>query len=95
MKQRWEIKAPDSVAVERLAADVRVSPLLACCLINRNLDEPDAANRFLKPKLADLGAPEAIPNLKTAVYRLMLAREQGEHVVVFGDYDVDGVTSTT
>ena len=95
MKQHWEVKAPNSVAVERLAADVRVSPLLACCLINRNLDEPDAANRFLKPKLADLGAPEAIPNLKTAVYRLMLAREQGEHVVVFGDYDVDGVTSTT
>ncbi|SVB42087.1 uncharacterized protein METZ01_LOCUS194941, partial [marine metagenome] len=95
MQQRWEIKAPNSVAVERLAADVDVTPLLACCLINRNLDEPDVANRFLNPKLADLGAPEAIPNLGTAVCRLMIAREQGEHVVVFGDYDVDGVTSTT
>ncbi len=95
MKHNWEIHEPNPVAVEKLVDHAGVTPLLACCLVNRKLADPKIAQDFLKPKLANLGPPEAIPNLEAAVSRLLIARERNEQVVVFGDYDVDGVTSTT
>ena len=95
MKCLWEIQEPEDEAAEALCQKFKISKLLAQCLVNRGFADPDVANHFLTPKLANLGAPEEIPNLEVAVNRLLAAREQGEHVVVFGDYDVDGVTSTT
>ena len=95
VKRLWEILEPDEATTETLCQNLQLSKLLAQCLVNRGLAEPDAASQFLTPKLANLGAPEAIPNLEAAVSRLLIAREQEESVVVFGDYDVDGVTSTT
>jgi single-stranded-DNA-specific exonuclease len=95
MKHNWEMHEPNPVAVEKLADHTDVTPLLACCLVNRKLADPEIAQDFLKPKLANLGPPEAIPNLGAAVSRLLMARKRNEQVVVFGDYDVDGVTSTT
>jgi len=95
MKHLWKIQEPEVEATETLCKKLRITKLLAQCLVNRDLANPDVADRFLNPKLANLGAPEAIPNLEVAVSRLLVAREQKEHVVVFGDYDVDGVTSTT
>jgi single-stranded-DNA-specific exonuclease len=77
-----------------LADALQISSLLAQCLLNRELQEPELLDRFLSPRLKNLADPSLIPNMAAAVDRLLAAREQGELLVIFGDYDVDGVTST-
>jgi single-stranded-DNA-specific exonuclease len=78
----------------RLAYQLRLPPLLAQCLLNRSLSEPAAVRGFLQPRLKHLADPFLLPNMASAVQRLLVARERKEALVIFGDYDVDGVTST-
>ena len=95
MKYRWTLpQTPPAGRAAALAAALGVSPLLAQCLVNRGITEPDQAARFLRPRLKDLSDPCLLPNMAAAVQRLLLARRRGEPLVIFGDYDVDGVTST-
>ena len=94
MKFRWTLAPPQPLLAGRLAAELKLSPLLAQCLLNRGLSEPPAIRNFLQPRLKHLADPFQLPNMGAAVERLLLARERGETVVIFGDYDVDGVTST-
>jgi len=68
--------------------------LLAQCLLNRGFSEPSAIENFLSPRLKNLADPFLLPNMAAAVGRLLRAREQNESLIIFGDYDVDGVTST-
>jgi single-stranded-DNA-specific exonuclease len=94
MKFNWIMAAPQSELCSSLAGAAGISPLLAQCLLNRGLREPEAVSRFLEPRLKDLADPFLIPNMAAAVDRLLAARACAELVVIFGDYDVDGVTST-
>jgi len=80
---------------ETLAVQLKIPPLLAQCLLNRNFSEPAAIEDFLSPRLKNLADPFLLPNMHAAVARLLLAHERAESLVIFGDYDVDGVTSTT
>src|SRR5216117_3058884 len=94
MKFRWSIAPPQPLLVQRLVADLKMSPLLAQCLANRGLAEPSRAIDFLEPRLKQLSDPFLLPNMAEAVARLFLARSRAEPLVIFGDYDVDGVTAT-
>jgi len=94
MKYRWSIAPAQSALVEFLAKELKISPLLAQCLLNRGLSEPEPISRFLQPRLKNLADPFLLPNMRAAVERLFAARARGESLVIFGDYDVDGVTST-
>ena len=78
----------------QLAPALDISPLLAQCLLNRGFSEPAAINSFLEPRLKELADPFLLPNMGSAVERLFAARERQEALVIFGDYDVDGVTAT-
>ena len=93
MKYRWSIAPSQPVLVEFLAREMRLSPLLAQCLLNRGLSEPGPIARFLQPRLKDLADPFLLPNMRAAVERLLAARERGEALVIFGDYDVTPSTS--
>ncbi len=62
-------------------------------LKNRNIDEKDLEN-FFDPQISDLHDPYLMPDMEKAVKRILIAREQKERIVIFGDYDVDGVSST-
>lgn len=95
MKHRWTMAPAQPVLTSVLAPELGISPLLAQCLLNRGLSEPELVRRFLQPRLRDLADPFLLPNMAAAVDRLWQARERAERVVLFGDYDVDGVTSTT
>jgi single-stranded-DNA-specific exonuclease len=94
MKFRWTLAPPQPLLAGRLASQLKISPLLAQCLLNRGFSEPSAIENFLQPRLKNLADPFLLPNMNTAVERLLRAREQNEPLVIFGDYDVDGVTST-
>ena len=94
MKFRWTIAPSQPLLAESLAAALKISPLLAQCLLNRGLSEPVPIEKFLAPRLKNLADPFLLPDMAAAVDRLLLARERGEALVIFGDYDVDGVTST-
>jgi single-stranded-DNA-specific exonuclease len=94
MKQdiNWNIpKGPQPVPQNLL--DAGLTPLLAALLATRGFDDPEAVRDFLSP-----GAPESVflplTDLDKAAARIRLAAERGEKVAVFGDYDVDGITST-
>jgi single-stranded-DNA-specific exonuclease len=95
MKYRWTIAPSQPALAAFLAKELKLSPLLAQCLLNRGLSEPDPITRFLQPRLKNLADPFLLPNMRAAVERLFAARERNEPLVIFGDYDVDGVTSTT
>ncbi|MEI8043779.1 MAG: DHH family phosphoesterase, partial [Verrucomicrobiota bacterium] len=94
MKFRWTLAPPQTALAERLAADLKLPPLLAQCLLNRGLSDPAPITGFLQPRLKDLADPFLLPNMAAAVERLFQARQRNEPLVIFGDYDVDGVTST-
>ena len=95
MKYRWTIAPAQPALADFLAKELKISPLLAQCLLNRGFSEPAPITRFLQPRLKDLADPFLLPNMRAAVERLFAARERNEPLVIFGDYDVDGVTSTT
>lgn len=94
MKRRW-VTAPVEPALQQQLADaLHCSPALAQVLINRGHRAPESAAKFLKPRLADLSDPFLLPDMKAAVERVFAAIERREKIVIFGDYDVDGVTAT-
>ena len=97
MRYRWSIAPSQPLLGGRLAAHLGIAPLLAQCLLNRVphlAGEPSALADFLSPRLKHLADPFLLPDMAAAVERLFRAREQREPLVIFGDYDVDGVTST-
>jgi single-stranded-DNA-specific exonuclease len=95
MKYRWSLAPPQPLLAGRLAAQLDISPLLVQCLLNRGFSEPLTIQHFLHPRLKHLADPFLLPNMHAAVERLFRARKTKEKLVIFGDYDVDGVTSTT
>src|SRR5438445_1017720 len=95
MNFRWTLAPPQPLLAISLAKETHVSELLAQCLINRGLMELARVSSFLTPKLKQLADPFLLPHMERAVERLYFARSHNEKIVIFGDYDVDGVTSTT
>src|SRR6478736_2377695 len=95
MKFRWTLAPPQPLLAGQLAAQLKISPLLAQCLLNRGFSEPATIEKFLLPRLKNLADPFLLPNMEAAVTRLLHAHAHEEPLVIFGDYDVDGVTSTT
>ena len=89
----WELRRPDLLAVRELAAALGVTELVATLLANRHLAAPDEARSFLAPRLASLPEPSTMKDMARAVDRIVAALERREVVCVWGDYDVDGVTS--
>ena len=94
MKYRWSIAPPQPALAEFLAKQLNISALLAQCLLNRGFSEPEPISRFLDPRLKNLSDPFLLPNMHAAVNRLFAAHAAREPLAIFGDYDVDGVTST-
>ena len=93
MKFRWSLTPAQPLLAGQLAHRLQLPPLLAQCLVNRELSEPTAIQEFLQPRLKNLADPFLLPQMDLAVERLLRARSRGEPLVIFGDYDVDGVTS--
>src|SRR5438552_1156836 len=90
---RWNIAAMHAQADE-LAARLKCSPLVAQILINRGISDADDCANFLRPSLKCLHEPSLIPNLNRAAERIAKSIRDREKIVIYGDYDVDGITAT-
>ncbi len=94
MDRNWQVSRTNPDFLKHLSADASISNVLAQICINRGIKETAEINRFLFPKLEDLHDPFLMPDMKKAVERLGRAITNKERVLVHGDYDADGITST-
>ena len=90
---RWVIRDCDEAQRDALAHALGVSPLVARVLVNRGLDTPEEARRFLSPELSSLHEPSLLPDIDRAVERIRRAIASRETILLYGDYDADGVTA--
>lgn len=91
----WEYDEPSAHAVATLSSKLGLKPVVAQLLVARGWQEPERAHDFLNPSLSRLEDPFALTHMDKAVDRLVAAMGNGESILIIGDYDVDGVTSTT
>lgn len=91
----WIDAPSDSELVSRFASQNQISRISATLLAHRGFTDPAEVEAFLEPRLKNLSDPYQINGLKPAVERLAQALKDQERILVFGDYDVDGITSTT
>ncbi|MBN1403658.1 MAG: single-stranded-DNA-specific exonuclease RecJ, partial [Opitutales bacterium] len=91
---RWTHREQPSAIVAELAGELHLSTAAATLLCSLGFDDCEAARRFMNPMLRELDDPFAITNMGAAVARIRAAMFRNESIAVFGDYDVDGVTST-
>ena len=95
MNKKWECYEANEKQVEYIARKYSISKLLAMILVNRNIVEEEKVNVFLNPTRRDFYDPFLMPDMGKAVDRIIHAIENNERIMIFGDYDVDGITSTT
>lgn len=96
MQRRWIFPTPEkNLTVARLSRDLGIPSFLASILVRNGLAESAQAEDFLQPKLKNLSDPFLLPDMVPAVARVREAISRGEHIVLYGDYDVDGVASLT
>ena len=93
-RQKWIVApspAPD--LIQQFAEDLSLSPVVVGLAMQRGFVEHETLEKFFYPRLSDLGNPFSLPGVTKAVERIFQAADDGERVVLFGDYDVDGVSS--
>src|SRR2546422_83278 len=90
----WKTPPIDAALVERIGRELPCSMILASLLLNRGVTTPEEAGRFLQPKLGHLADPVLLPGIDAAVARIVRAVQEQESIAIFGDYDVDGFSST-
>ena len=94
INKRWVVKEQgEPQAVENLSAALGIAPVLANLLVQRGIDTVEKADRFFKPSLAHLHDPFLMKDMDKAVARVEQAVRNGEKIMVYGDYDVDGTTA--
>jgi len=92
--KRWLVNRTNKEFLEFLSKKTSISTVLAQILVNRGIKDAESIKDFLSPSLKDLHDPFLMPDMKIAVDRVKSALDNGEAVLVSGDYDADGLTST-
>lgn len=89
MKKKWQF------IKQKLDGSLNdLEPVLQSILYSRGITDRDEINRFLSCRIQDLHSPFLMKDMGKAVDRILTAIESGEKIIVYGDYDVDGITST-
>ena len=95
MNKKWQIHEIDDSEIEKLVKEYDINELLATILINRGITKKEDAKKFLEPTRQDFYNPYLMQDMEIAVERIIKAIKNQEKVIIYGDYDVDGITSTT
>lgn len=93
-KARWKIKEQHSDQIDELVEQLHISPLVATLLVHRGLETVDTAKRFLFKEEMSYHDPFLLNGMEQAVTRIKAAIADKEKILIFGDYDADGVSST-
>jgi len=94
MPKRWHVRPHDAAAVAALERSAGVPSLVAALLVARGVTRPGDVKAFLSGGLTDLRDPETLPGVPEAADRILAAVKAGRQIVVYGDYDADGMTAT-
>ncbi|MBC7796897.1 MAG: single-stranded-DNA-specific exonuclease RecJ, partial [Pyrinomonadaceae bacterium] len=92
--KKWNVTKHDRQKVSELSREFEIAPIIAALLISRGFDAPETARQFLNPSFDQILDPYLLLGMKEAVERILLAVENNEKILVWGDYDVDGTTGT-
>jgi single-stranded-DNA-specific exonuclease len=93
MHLKWEILQPDMILVQEISESLGCHPITAKVLANRNIQTLAQASDFFQPSLDILPSPMDLKGMESAAQRIQVAIERQEKIMVFGDYDADGVTA--
>jgi len=85
---------PEPEVIDSLVDSTGLPPHVVQILLNRHIDTPDKINQFLKPNLSDLKDPFELHGMEKGIERVTRALMQNEKIMIYGDYDVDGITAT-
>jgi len=94
MGKRWRIRPHDADRIAALERSARIPAVVAQLLVCRGIYDPNEVHQFLDPKLTGLRDPDELPGIDVAADRLHTAVRDGQRIVIYGDYDADGMTAT-
>ena len=95
MTKKWQIYQVEEEKIEEFQKKYNLNKLLATILVNRGITEEKQIFKFLNPKRNDFYNPYEMPDMDIAVKRIVKAIKNQEKTIIYGDYDVDGITSVT
>jgi single-stranded-DNA-specific exonuclease len=95
MRKIWKVREQDVEKRKRLSECLRISEITSQILLNRGIGDPDAARAFLACRMSSSHHPNLLKDIEKAVRRIKKAVSRGERILVYGDYDVDGITGVT
>ena len=94
MNKKWQVYESNEIEINKISEKYNLNRLLATILVNRKIKEEDI-EIFLNPTRHNFHNPFLMPDMEIAVDRIIKAIKNNEKVIIFGDYDVDGITSIT
>ncbi len=94
-KKRWVLKKQEKETIDRLSKELSLHPLVISVMMNRGLKSKDEMNAFIHPDARCFHDPYLLKDMNKAVQRVQKAIAQNEKIAVYGDYDVDGITSVS
>lgn len=94
-EKRWTHQQADPAKVEALQKELKIAPVLCELLVQRGIETFEQAKHFFRPSIDDLHDPFLMKDMEVAVKRLEKAIANKEHILVYGDYDVDGTTAVS
>lgn len=95
MNKKWEVCETNEEQIQKLVEEKNLSFLLSSILVNRGITTAEETELFLNPTRDNFHDPFKMPDMKQAVDRILKAIETNEKVIIYGDYDADGITSIT
>lgn len=94
MSKMWKVKELNEERIKKYEAKFKISHMLAKMLVAKDIAE-DCVEEYLEPSIEKLNDPYILPDMQKLVDRILVAKEKKENIVIYGDYDVDGITSIT
>lgn len=95
MNKKWQINEVNEDIIDKIANEFNISKLVANIIASKGLKSQDEIEIFLHPRRTDFHDPFLLPDMEKAVERVIEAINNNEKVAIYGDYDVDGITSST
>ena len=95
MNKKWECYEIDEAQVNSLIEKYKLNSILAKILVNKGITEKEDIDLFVNPTRKDFYDPFLMPDMEITVNRILKAIEDKEKIIIYGDYDADGITSTT